>query len=52
MRITETGQITIPSAMRNRFGINEDTEVDIIPTDDGLLIKKRKMHSTKTKGCL
>ena len=42
MRINEEGQVTLPSALRNYFGINEDTEIDIIPTDEGILIKKRE----------
>lgn len=42
MRITEDGQVTLLSTLRERFGINEDTEVDIIPTDEGILIKKRE----------
>ena len=41
MRISERGQITIPKHLRERFGMNQDVEVEITPTDQGLLIQKR-----------
>ena len=41
MRVSERGQITIPKDMRDRFGMHHNVEVEISPTDDGLLIQKR-----------
>ncbi len=41
MRISERGQITIPKRLRERFGMNHNVEVEITPTEDGLLITKR-----------
>lgn len=41
MIISERGQITIPKALRDRFGLNHNVEVEITPTDEGLLIRKR-----------
>ena len=41
MRISKRGQITIPKKLRDRFGLNPDVEVEIIPTEHGLLIQKR-----------
>ena len=41
MRISKRGQITIPKRLRDRFGLNPDVEVDITPTEHGLLIQKR-----------
>ena len=41
MRISERGQITIPKHLRERFGMNQNVEVQITPTDQGLLIQKR-----------
>ena len=41
MRISERGQITIPKTLRDRFGMNHNVEVEITPTRDGLLIRKR-----------
>ena len=41
MRISERGQVTIPKPLRNRFGMNPKVEVEITPTENGLLIRKR-----------
>lgn len=41
MRISERGQITIPKHLRERFGLSPDVEIEITPTDRGLLIHKR-----------
>ena len=41
MRVSERGQITIPKPLRDRFGMNPDVEVEITPTEQGLLIQKR-----------
>ena len=41
MKISERGQITIPKHLRDRFGMTQDVEVEITPTDNGLLIRKR-----------
>ena len=41
MRISERGQITIPKKMRERFGLNHNVEVELTPTEGGLLIHKR-----------
>ncbi len=41
MRISERGQITIPKRLRDRFGMYKDVEVEITPTERGLLIQKR-----------
>ena len=40
MRISERGQITIPKTLRERFGLHHNVEVEISPTDKGLLIQK------------
>lgn len=41
MRISERGQITIPKQLRDRFGMGCNVEVEITPTNDGLLIRKQ-----------
>lgn len=41
MHISERGQITIPKELRDRFGMNHNVEVEITPTPEGLLIRKR-----------
>ena len=40
MRISQRGRITIPKPLRDRFGLNDEAEVEITPTDDGLLIHR------------
>ena len=40
MRISERGQITIPKPLRGRFGMHHNVEVEISPTENGLLIQK------------
>ena len=41
MRVSERGQITIPKRLRDRFGMRHNVEVEIVPADGGLLIRKR-----------
>lgn len=41
MRVSERGQITIPKGLRERFGLNHNVEVELTPTEGGLLIQKR-----------
>ena len=41
MRVSERGQITIPKALRDRFGLNHNVEVEVVATEQGLLIRKR-----------
>ena len=41
MKISERGQITIPKHLRERYGMNHNVEVEISPTEQGLLIRKR-----------
>jgi AbrB family looped-hinge helix DNA binding protein len=44
MRISERGQITIPKEMRKRFGLNRDVEVELMPINTGILIRKRSLR--------
>lgn len=41
MRISKRGQITIPTDLRDRYGLQPGVEVDLISTEQGLLIRKR-----------
>jgi AbrB family looped-hinge helix DNA binding protein len=41
MKISERGQITVPKTLRDRFGLHKNVEIDIISTEDGILIQKR-----------
>ena len=49
MRVSERGQITIPKPLRDRFGMNPSVEVEITPTEHGLLIQKRTAFSQPTR---
>ena len=40
MRISASGQITIPKDLRERFGLDHNVEVEVVPTEDGLLLRK------------
>ena len=41
MPISSRGQTTIPKRPRDRFGTNPDVEVEITPTEHGMLNRKR-----------
>jgi AbrB family looped-hinge helix DNA binding protein len=41
MRIMEKGQVTIPKKYRERYGITRTTELDFVPTEEGLLLVKK-----------
>ena len=41
MRISERGQITIPKTLRQRYGLTKNMEIEVTPTEEGLLIRKR-----------
>lgn len=41
MNITERGQVTIPKKLRERYGIRPETELDMVETEEGILIVKR-----------
>ena len=43
IRISERGQITIPKQLRDQFGLTHNVEVEITPTEKGLLVRK---HTT------
>ena len=40
MLISDRGQITIPKHLQDRFGMNHNVEVAIIPTEQALLAQK------------
>ena len=47
MKVTIKGQITIPIAMRERFGLRPGTEVEFIATEGTLQMKPRKRSRKK-----
>ena len=42
IRVGSKGQVVIPKVFRDAYGIKEGGEVVIIPTEEGLIIKKKK----------
>ncbi|TIT01856.1 AbrB/MazE/SpoVT family DNA-binding domain-containing protein [Mesorhizobium sp.] len=38
MRVTTKGQVTIPKEIRDRLGIGPGSEVEFLPTDDGVRV--------------
>lgn len=44
MKISERGQITIPKPLRDRFGLHQDVEIELIPSENGIIIQKRTLH--------
>lgn len=41
MRVSKRGQIMIPKKLRDRFGLHPSVEVEVVPTDGGLLVRRR-----------
>ena len=52
MKITSKGQVTIPEAMRRKYGFLPDTEVSFVSGKGGLMLKKGKsmVRSDKSRG--
>jgi len=38
--VTRKGQTTIPKALREKYGLEEGTRLEVIDTGDGVLLKK------------
>ena len=46
MKIGERGQVTIPKVIREEYGLMPYIEVEFIPKETGVLIKKKSIHSS------
>ena len=46
MKLMERGQITIPKKFRDRYGLKPNTELDLVPVEQGLLIVKRSARKS------
>ena len=44
MKISQRGQVTIPKHLRERFGLNHNVEVEISPTVDGIIVRKKRVE--------
>ena len=47
MRIGDRGQVTIPQALREKYGFMANTEVEFIPDQNGLLLVARPASRVK-----
>lgn len=43
--VTSKGQITIPSSLREQFGLEHGTKLMVVPTEYGLVLKKVDLPS-------
>ncbi|MBI2264678.1 MAG: AbrB/MazE/SpoVT family DNA-binding domain-containing protein [Armatimonadetes bacterium] len=41
MKISERGQITIPKKLRGKYGLQKDVEIEFVPEEKGVLLRKR-----------
>ncbi|MGI8904998.1 MAG: AbrB/MazE/SpoVT family DNA-binding domain-containing protein [Candidatus Sumerlaeaceae bacterium] len=42
MKVTIKGQITVPQALRERFGLQPGTDVEFVAQDDALVVRPRQ----------
>lgn len=47
MKVTSKGQVTIPLAIRERYGLTPGTEVEFVPQGEVLQVKPRKAKGKK-----
>jgi len=40
VRVTTKGQVTIPIELRHQYGIEPGSEVEFIPSEDGLVLRR------------
>jgi antitoxin PrlF len=45
--VTSKGQITIPSRLREEFGLEKGTKLMVVPTEHGLILKKLELPSVE-----
>jgi AbrB family looped-hinge helix DNA binding protein len=45
--VTSKGQITIPSELREEFGLEKGAKLVVVPTDYGLVLKKLELPSVE-----
>ena len=42
MRINKRGQVTLPKRIRDSLGLTPGTEVEVVATNEGLLVRRAK----------
>lgn len=46
-KVDELGRIVLPMDYRRHYGIKPTDDIDIIPTEDGILLKKHEPKEDK-----
>jgi len=46
MKIGERGQITIPKNIREKYGLMPFIEIELVPEEAGVLIRKKSLQSS------
>ena len=46
MKIGERGQVTIPKDIRERYGLMPNIEVEFVPAESGVLLRKRARRAS------
>ncbi len=48
-RVGERGQVTIPKALRDKYGMTRDCDIEFLPEPDGIKLKKarRREHPVR-----
>lgn len=49
MRMTSKGQVTIPQELRERYDMGPGAEVDVVPTEDGALVRPASHHGGRSR---
>ena len=52
MKVNARGQITLPKAVRDRYGLHPETEVYIEEREDGLLVRAEDSRLTRLQRAL
>lgn len=47
MRLNSKGQVTIPSELREKYGLSEGDEIEVVDVDEGLRIVPRQSGLTR-----
>ncbi len=52
MRVTSKGQVTIPQALRRKYGIDSRAEVDFVEEDGKILVRIARRSATPFRALL
>ncbi len=52
VRVSSKGQVVIPKALRDAYGIKEGDEVLMVPVEEGILVRTLPVKSDSLRGLL